>query len=303
MLRIDIDGVRIYRFETLAVEGLVHGVFTRLGGVSQGPFATLNVGHTVGDAPDAVAENQARIFSRMGTQAAQVVTARQVHGNHVAVVQAGDGGRVMDNTDGLVTAAPGLALMLRFADCQPIVLYDPVHHAVGLIHAGWRGIAQGMAYRAVEKMQGAFGTRPEALLAGLGPAIGPCCYTVGDDVASAMGYALPEWREAMTSLEEGQWRLDLSAANAQQLTAAGVRNIEQAQMCTSCHHDVFFSHRADQGRTGRFAAVVYLQARPGGPETAESAPLESAEPEEQAESDELSPPGFPSFGEMLENVP
>jgi YfiH family protein len=198
LLRQDSNRLVTYRFESLAVEGLVHAVFTRLGGASRGPFATLNVGHTVGDDETAVAENHARIFSHLGLTCDRVVTARQVHGNRVAVVTAGDAGRVIPTTDGLVTDTPGLALMLRFADCQPILLYDPVHHALGLIHAGWRGVAEGIAYRAVETMQAAFGSRPQELLAGLGPAIGSCCYTVGHKVAAVMGYALPDWSQVMS---------------------------------------------------------------------------------------------------------
>jgi YfiH family protein len=186
-------------------------------------------------------------------------------------------------------------LLLRFADCQPILLYDPEIHALGLIHAGWRGVAQGIARRAVEAMQAAFGSQPEALLAGLGPAIGPCCYTVGQNVASAMGYALPNWDQAMSQQEDG-WHLDLSAANAQQLTAAGVGQIEQADLCTACHSDLFFSHRAGNGRTGRFAAVAFLKSATAGqarPET--SVPVPDVEPQDSTEPESLHPPGFPPF--------
>ena len=293
------QGLVTYHFESLEVEGLVHAVFTRLGGVSRGPFAELNVGHTVGDDEAAVAENHARIFAHLGLTCDRVVTARQVHGNHVAVVTAGAGGQVIPGTDGLVTNAPGLALMLRFADCQPILLYDPAHHALGLIHAGWRGVAEGIAYRAVETMREAFGSRPQELIAGLGPAIGPCCYTVGHKVASVMGYALPDWSQVMSLQGEDRWRFDLPAANAQQLAAAGVQAIEQAHLCTGCHSDEFFSHRADNGRTGRFAVVAYLEARDreqGNKET--EIPREEARPEEPQEFESLDPPGFPTFQEL-----
>jgi YfiH family protein len=308
LLRQDSNRLVTYRFESLAVEGLVHAVFTRLGGASRGPFATLNVGHTVGDDETAVAENHARIFSHLGLTCDRVVTARQVHGNRVAVVTAGDAGRVIPTTDGLVTDTPGLALMLRFADCQPILLYDPVHHALGLIHAGWRGVAEGIAYRAVETMQAAFGSRPQELLAGLGPAIGSCCYTVGHKVAAVMGYALPDWSQVMSLEGEGQWRFDLPAANAQQLAAAGVQAIEQAHLCTGCHGDEFFSHRADNGQTGRFAVVAYLEARGKEQGNVSSQNVEATlavarQGQEQALPppqflDSLDPPGFPTFEEL-----
>jgi YfiH family protein len=299
LLRREVDGLLTYHFESLAVEGLVHAVFTRLGGVSHPPFATLNVGRSVGDDQTAVTQNHARIYAYLGLAAGQVVSPHQVHGNRVAVATAADAGREIPNTDGLVTNVTGLALLLRFADCQPILLYDPVHHALGLIHAGWRSVAQGIAHRAVETMQEAFDTDPEQLLAGLGPAIGPSCYTVGDNVASAMGYALPDWNRVM-SLRDDRWYLDLPGANAQQLDVAGVRSVEQAHLCTACHSDEFYSHRAEGGRTGRFAVVAYLamRAEQGGHDMAEGHPGEPGGigPDEP---DSLHPPGFPGFQEML----
>jgi YfiH family protein len=311
LLRQETDGLVTYRFEHLAAEGrpgsapsaVVHAVFTRLGGVSFSPFATLNVGRSVGDDAAAVAENHARIYSHLAVDASRVATAGQVHGNRVAVATAGDGGRIFPNTDGLVTDEPGMALMLRFADCQPILLYDPVHYALGLAHAGWRGVAQGVALRVIERMKEAFGSHPAELIVGLGPAIGPCCYTVGHDVAAAMGYALPDWGRAMTPNGEDEWRLDLPAANAQQLAATGVRTIEQANLCTACHRDEFFSHRAEGGRTGRFAVVAYLLARGrereiGASSKGQVGSREKAPgPQETTEVGSLHPPGFPPFGE------
>ena len=203
MLRQEHNGLVTYSFENLTDKSLIHAVFTRLGGVSQGPFATLNVGNTVGDDRAAVAENHARIYTHLDLDKGRIVTPQQVHSNRVAIISESDAGQVIPSTDGLVTDTPGLGLLLRFADCQPILLYDPVRHALGLIHAGWRGAAQGIALRAVETMQEAFGTRPQDLIAGLGPAIGRCCYAVGDNVAAAMGYALPDWQQVMSPLSEG----------------------------------------------------------------------------------------------------
>lgn len=291
-------GLVTYHFETLPAERLTHAVFTRLGGVSDRPFATLNVGRTVGDDRTAVAENHARIYAHLDLSAERVVTCQQIHGNLVAVVTQQDADRVIPGSDGLVTNVGGLALLLRFADCQPILLYDRVHHALGLVHAGWRGAAQGMARRAVETMEVAFGSEPMDLVAALGPAIGPCCYIVGDEVASAMGYALPDWSQVM-SLEEDRWRFDLPAANEQQLAAAGVRTIEQAHLCTACHNDEFYSHRGDKGTTGRFAVVAYLMEMEQEiiAPRAEALPIgsELADPNEP---DSLHPPGLPTFQEL-----
>jgi YfiH family protein len=300
LLRQELNGLVTYRFESLPSQAghLVHAVFTRLGGVSRSPFATLNVGHTVGDDEEAVAVNHARVYAHLDLRAERVVTARQVHGNRVARVSDTDAGRVVANTDGLITDALATGLMLRFADCQPILLYDPEHHALGLAHAGWRGIAQGIALRAVEKMEAAFGTQPETLIAGLGPAIGPCCYTVNHDVASAMGYALPDWRQVLQPHGE-QWRFDLPAANAQQLAAIGVRTVEQAHLCTACHKDLFFSHRGEDGRTGRFAVIAYLTDQ-GEPTRQAARVARRDEPQADARDmeDSLQPAGFPAFHEL-----
>lgn len=298
LLREDAGSIVTYRFESLASEGLVHAVFTRLGGVSEGPFAALNVGGSVGDDEAAVAENHARVYAYLDLSSERVTSPHQVHGNHVAQVTQVDGGRLFPNSDGLVTSTPGIALLLRFADCQPILLYDPAHHALGLVHAGWRGVAQGIARRAVEVMREAFGSRPSELMVGLGPAIGPCCYTVGHKVAAAMGYALPNWSQAMVLEGEDQWRLDLSAANAQQLAAEGVQRIEEAGMCTACHLDEFYSHRGENGRTGRFAVVAYLGMVAGEREM-DAAAVSRVAPEPAQSADyTINPPGFPAFGEF-----
>lgn len=296
MLQQDASGGLVtYHFVTLAQVGLVHAIFTRLGGVSVPPFDSLNVGRSVGDDSAAVAENHARIYAHLALSANQVASPMQTHGNQVTTVTAEDTGARLANTDGLVTNAPRVALLLRFADCQPILIYDPVARAVGLVHAGWRGVAQGIALRAVEAMQDAFGSRRSDLLVGLGPAIGPCCYTVGQNVASAMGYALPNWKEVMHQ-DGDQWRLDLSAANAQQLEAAGVQKIEHAQLCTSCHNDIFYSHRADNGRTGRFAVVTYLDAGNSGMTGAgATSPPGGIEAANSRQPDTLHPPGLPPF--------
>ena len=300
MLRQEAGGIVTYHFESLAVEGLVHIIFTRLGGVSLEPFDTLNVGNTVGDDAAAVAENHARVYAQLGMSAAQITSPRQVHSNRVVVIGAEQAGTIISDSDGLVTRTPGVGLLLRFADCQPILLYDPVHHALALVHAGWRGVAQGIARRALETMTRAFGTEPRDLLAGLGPAIGPCHYTVGDKVAAAMGYVLPDWAGALSPLGEDQWRLDLSAANAQQLAAEGVKQIEYADLCTACHHDEFYSHRAGNGLTGRFAVAAYLSSGGVLPADTVSPDLRDHAPPATSSLDSLHPPGFPAFGEPPE---
>jgi YfiH family protein len=298
LLRRGADGLVTYEFESLDGLDVVHRVFTRLGGVSRRQFAALNVGRTVGDRRLAVRKNHKRIFQAMNLRAGQVATAHQVHGNRVAVVGKEKGGRIVPQTDGLVTRSRGLALMLRFADCQPILLYDRRNHALGLVHAGWRGVAQGIARRAVETMSKAFETRPEDLIAGLGPAIGPCCYAVGQEVAAAMGYALPDWKKAMAPHGDG-WLFDLPGANAQQLSAAGVKSIEQASLCTACHTDEFYSHRGENGDTGRFGVVAYLGEGTTIDKDGTTVRADASIAGTDAARSSLAPPGLPTFREVL----
>jgi YfiH family protein len=149
-----------------------------------------------------------------------------------------------------------VALMLRFADCTPIWLYDCRRGAVGLAHAGWRGTAAGVAGATVRAMEAAFGCRPADLVAGIGPSIGPCCYEVGADVAYAFGV---QGAPFLHPQAPNKWHLDMWAANQDQLADAGVRRIEVAEMCTACNVVEWFSHRAESGQTGRMGALIALR--------------------------------------------
>lgn len=277
MLRVEKDGLVWYTLASYAGLPVAHGAFTRLGGFSRAPFADLNVGGHVGDDPAAVAANHRAIYTALGADPTRVVSVRQVHGDHVARVDVADAGRTLEATDALITDAPGLLLMLRFADCVPVWLYDPRRHAVGLAHAGWQGTAQGIAAKTVRAMGEAFGSRPEEMLAGLGPAIGPCCYEVGPDVIEALRAAVTDVEGLLSdrrpagggsegvvppnAVVSNAAHLSLWEANAVQLREAGVSHIETAGICTSCRVDEFYSHRREEGRTGRFAVVAGLEER------------------------------------------
>ncbi len=254
------NGLAYYRFESLIPHpNVVHGVFTRMGGASAPPFDSLNLGGSVGDDPQAVAENYERLCATLGIRRGDVATAYQQHTDRVAVVGPDDRGRVIPATDGLITDAPGVFLTLRFGDCVPLLLYDPVQRAIGLAHAGWMGTVQLMARRVVEAMGAAFGSRPSDLLAGIGPAIGPCCYQIGEDVAKLVRQAGDDWPALLRVRPDGSMHLDLWEANRRQLAAAGVERIEVAGLCTACRHDEFFSHRAEGGQTGRFGVVIGIR--------------------------------------------
>jgi YfiH family protein len=260
MIHHEVNGIPYYSFETLADYGqIISAVFTRLGGVSHPPFAELNVGHLVGDELAAVEANHRLIYQTLGLSNEEMVTAHQVHGNGAALVGPGDGGKVIPSTDALVTGTPGVNLILRFADCLPIFLYDPERQAIGLGHAGWRGTAAKLARQIATMMIEGLGSDPRKIIAGLGPAIGPCCYQIGAEVVEFLQGSLEDWERAVHHSEGNTFYLNLWEANRQQLVKAGIREIEASQICTACHTDEFFSHRAEKGKTGRFAAVIGIR--------------------------------------------
>ncbi len=256
MQRVQHDGLVWYTFAEPGLD-FMHACLTRLGGVSQGPWSTLNLGSTVGDDPQAVQENHRRVFAAFGITPAQVVSPHQVHGCHVAHVTREDGGRVIPATDALITATPGVVLLLRFADCTPILFFDPLRRALGLAHAGWRGVVAEVAAATVQAMGAAFGTQAADLWVGIGPTIGPQHYSVGPEVVEAVQSTLPAGVSVATC-RAGQWYLDLPAAVEAQLRAVGVNRITQSGLCTADRLDEWYSHRAEHGRTGRFGILMML---------------------------------------------
>jgi len=262
MHRYQSNGIPYYTFESLnSFPELLQAVSTRHGGVSQGPFSSLNLGRTVGDKADAVETNYQRLAGALGIDRMHLTTTWQVHGNLVLVADEANRGTRLGQADGIATGKPGVPLIQRYADCTPIILYDPEHCAVALIHAGWRGTLAGAAVAGVQAMVRAFGSVPEALVAGIGPAIGPCCYEVGPEVATqartTFGSKVADsW---LTLGSNNRPYFDLWSANFWQLQHVGVRHVELAGICTACHRDEFYSHRGDYGHTGRFAMVAMIK--------------------------------------------
>ncbi|MGI6376994.1 MAG: peptidoglycan editing factor PgeF [Anaerolineae bacterium] len=238
--------------------GQRHAVFTRLGGVSEGHLASLNQSPMVSDELAHVHENQRRAQAVLHCGPEQVVNCQQVHGCHVAVVGMADGGSVVLATDGLVTADPGVVLTMRYADCVPVLLHCAARRVVGMAHAGWRGTVQRVAAQTALTMMQAFGCQPGEIVAGIGPSIGPCCYEVGPQVVEAFAAAFPGEAVVGAANRQGHAHVDLWQANAAQLRAVGVQAVEVSRYCTRCRRDVFYSHRGDGGRTGRFAAYIGL---------------------------------------------
>jgi YfiH family protein len=262
---------------------LYHGFSTRLGGVSEVYGGkSLNLGWTKEDAPEAVRQNRRLLVEAVtGKPPSDVilVTVRQVHSNTIHRIEATEArGRMLETAegkavlegDGLVTDDPGVLLAAGTADCVPVLLVDPERRAVGAFHAGWRGTAARIVERGVEKMRMEFGTRPEDLLAAVGPSIGVCCYTVGQDVRDQFAEQFVYSDELFRLLppEEGQarFRIDLWEANRRQLLDAGLQpgKISVVGECTACTVEPsgeprYFSHRAQAGRTGRMLNVIGIR--------------------------------------------
>jgi polyphenol oxidase len=219
---------------------------TRLGGVSDEPFDTLNLGLLTGDAPRSVRENRLRLAAAVGIDASKVLIGRQVHGAEVAThdgPQEADAfarpGPRLGEVDGHATAVAGLAPLVFVADCLPIALSGP--EGVAMVHGGWRGLAGGIITRGREATA--------ATAAAIGPGIGPCCYEVGPEVVDA-------FTDLGDGIAEGRM-LDLAEVARRLLVRSGVEEVEASGLCVSCERDLFFSHRRDAGRTGRQAGMVW----------------------------------------------
>lgn len=252
-------GVAFYTFDSLNhTHEIIHAISTRHGGVSLAPFATLNLSRSVGDELQNVDTNLHRLHDALALDASLTVDASQAQADAIAVVDERHCGTRIKNVDALLTNAPNVPLLLRFADCVPIFLYDPAHRAIGVVHAGWRGTVLKIATRAVQAMFETFGTRPRDLIACIAPSIGPCCYRVGDQVIARVRAVFENADELLIPQARGGIQFDLWQANAQQLRTLGVESIEMANLCTAHRTDEFFSWRAERGNTGRFGAVIAI---------------------------------------------
>jgi YfiH family protein len=239
------DGVRWLEAE---LPGARAAFSTRLGGVGEGSFESLNLGVLTDDETGAVVENRRRIAAALGLRAERVAIGRQVHGAELAIHAvpqepspfAEPGGSEIPEVDGHVIADPGLAALVFVADCLPVAMAGP--GGVAMLHCGWRGLAAGIVARGAEAVG--------ATDAAIGPGIGPCCYEVGEEVLGAFA-GLGE------GVASGRM-LDLAEVARRLLRDAGVEEVESAGLCTSCEGELFFSHRRDAGRTGRQAGLVWL---------------------------------------------
>jgi hypothetical protein len=275
---------------------LWHGFSTRRGGESRAYCpgdapGELNLGFTPEDSPETVVRNRRLLAAALtGNQATPLVTLRQIHSNALVLIEAPDAARERPcKADGLMTDRPGLLLAVQTADCIPVLVADRKRRAVAAFHAGWRGTVKRIVESGVGRMRLEFGSHPEDLAAAIGPGIGACCYAVGEEMLSSFesqfAYARELFREVcdadpvrakypmlfLTQCAPGHspigtsLHLDLAEANRRQLLAAGLkpRSIQLVGGCTSCQPDLFFSHRASQGRAGRMLSAIGIRADAG----------------------------------------
>jgi YfiH family protein len=258
------DGIRYYSFDIFS-DSISQAVFTRQGGVSPAPWSSLNVGGSVGDEPARVAENRVRSFHLMGRDPASIHDVWLVHSTDVVHA---DAPRPLEKpsaqADILFTDNPNVTLFMRFGDCVPLLFHDPAKNVVGIAHAGWLGTVRGVAGAAVRAMQERYGSSPQDILAGIGPSIGRDHYEVGDDVVRQFEEQHPEDVEDIFERQNGSVHLDLWTANLRQLNRVGVGQVEVSKVCTACHLEDWFSHRAEKGKTGRFGALIALPPRQSG---------------------------------------
>ena len=257
MILQDSKGSSYIQFSSLEKFPITQAIFTRKGGNSKFPWKSLNIGNTVGDNPGIVKKNIRIILNVLGYQVNQLAQVRQVHSARVEIIQGANvAGNELIHADAMVTDQPQVLLLMRFADCVPILLYDPVKNTVGIGHAGWKGTVSKIGLAMVRNMEQEYGTRPQDIIAGIGPSIGPDHYQIGEDVSREIQEAFPsQWQMLLEENNDGV-KLDLWKANSLTLSDAGVKRIEIAGICTACHLEDWFSHRGESGRTGRFAAAI-----------------------------------------------
>ncbi len=261
-------GLIYISFPNLCSERSVAAFTTRMGGVSRGRYASMNMSFTNGDDPASVRKNYDILLSALGLDTEKAVLSHQTHTDNIRIVTLDDAGkgivtqRDYNDVDGLITNCKGITLVTQFADCVPLLFYDPEKQVIATSHAGWRGTVQEIGRKTVEKMAEVFGCNPKNILAAIGPSIGKCCYEVDDPVVDGfkpLSYIPKD--DILTAKANGKYMLDLQTANRLILEHAGIPNgnICVSDLCTCCNSHYFHSHRATNGSRGNLAAVIALR--------------------------------------------
>lgn len=242
-----------------------HCFSTRLGGISKGEFQFLNLGFGRGDEDKNVYDNYERLCNVVGLNSKQLVFANQIHDTKIKIITNNDLNvsnrfNIIKGTDGLITNLSKVPLVTVYADCVPLFFLDPYKKIIGLAHGGWRGTVKKIALEMIKIFIRDFNSNPKEILAAIGPSIGKCCFEVDEPVAKEFRNAFDNANEIIDSIGNNKYMIDLWEANKKALLEGGLlsSNITVTDLCTKCNNDIFFSHRGDQGQTGRLAAMIEL---------------------------------------------
>lgn len=242
------------------MDSLSHAFTTRLGGQTSAPYDSFNIGRHVKDESlkaDALS-NRKTLCLALEMEPDNLAVPGQVHSSTVKVVEADEPRPEMKAVDGLITSSTNLPLMLSFADCVPVMIYDRAKNVCGIFHAGWRGTAAKICAQGVELMISQYGSFSKDIVGAVGPAIGRCCYPTGPDVYESLRSTI-DYPDQLFSNQDGQYCPDLKAINAMQLYEAGVSEVDISDWCTACNPEIFYSHRQSGGITGRQGAIICLK--------------------------------------------
>ena len=256
------NGITLYKSSLLNDEKLVHCFTTRTGGNTPKPLESFSMGWAHNpELKDYVEDNRKKICKILGMEHKNLVIPEQKHTDNIKIITSPDDD--VSECDGLITQNPELVLMLLFADCVPVIIYAPDKHVLSVIHAGWKGTAKSIVKKAVGLMEEKFGADVKNIQAVIGPAIGKCCYPVSTEVADELKSTINANKENIftTNIENDKLiYIDLKKLNGVQLGECGVTYIDKSDNCTKCMNSVFYSYRAEEGKTGRHAAIASLKS-------------------------------------------
>ena len=254
------DGLVYYKFDSFDDDAIDHAIFSRKGGSSKGPYASLNLGGTNGDDPEAVLANHEKLFKVFGRPYSSRFDVWQVHGKTITFSEAPrPPEKKHPPADGIFTDKPEVTLIMRFADCVPLLFHDPIKKVVGIVHAGWQGTLLRIGAEAVNAIEDRYGSLAADLRVGLGPSICGKCYQVGEEVRQQFLKAWGDEADQFFAVQDNGLNLDLWGANEWVLRQAGVKHIENSGYCTAENLDAWYSYRKERGITGRFAVVIALK--------------------------------------------
>ena len=263
--RHDCSGLVYHTSDLLS--GVKHAFTTRLGGVSEGMYASLNLRFNCDDKRENVIENYRLLCAAIGVDAERAVPTHQLHHDNIRVVTEADAGKLFckprdyEDVDGLITNVAEIPLFIYSADCGITLLHDPVTRCIGAVHSGWRGVALGILPKTAEAMCRVYGAKPENIRIAMGAGIGSCCFETDSDVPDAMLAAIGSAAEPFMERRGEKWHIDLRGINVHRLKAMGIRaeHIDLLPLCTACNTDLYWSHRLVGNDRGVQGAVIALR--------------------------------------------